>query len=48
MDFLDSPEDAAFRSKVRTWLEENCTSLEGSLQALVFSSGGPDQIKFAR
>ena len=29
MDFNDTPEEAAFRAEVKTWLERNANSFEG-------------------
>ena len=39
MDFDDAPEDAAFRLRVRGWLEANCAPLEGAMSALFWSLG---------
>ncbi|MFZ5913070.1 MAG: acyl-CoA dehydrogenase family protein [Pseudomonadota bacterium] len=49
MDFNDTPEEAAFRAKVRAWLEANADRrIEGEASASILSMEGADQEMIAR
>ncbi|HEX4889352.1 MAG TPA: acyl-CoA dehydrogenase family protein [Alphaproteobacteria bacterium] len=49
MDFNDTPEEAAFRAKVRTWLEANAPRrIEGESVASILSMEGADADLIAR
>jgi acyl-CoA dehydrogenase len=49
MDFNDTPEEAAFRTKVRAWLEANATRrVEGENAASILSMEGDDPDMVAR
>ena len=49
MDFNDTPEEAAFRARVRAWLEANADRrIEGEAPASILSMEGADQEMIAR
>src|SRR6185369_8659469 len=50
MDFNDSPEDAAWRTECRAWLEANAPSVAGpnGEKSSMFEPGGPDYLERAR
>jgi acyl-CoA dehydrogenase len=48
VDFDDTTEDAAFRRRVRGWLETNCAALDGGMPALFWSLGTAEDIAKAK
>jgi alkylation response protein AidB-like acyl-CoA dehydrogenase len=48
VDFDDAPEDAAFRRRVRGWLEANCSPLDGAMPTLFWSMGTEEDIAKAK
>ncbi len=48
MDFNDTPEEAAFRKEVRTWLDSNATRKSDDKQALRARNDDPELLKKAK
>ena len=48
MDFNDTPEEAAFRKEVRTWLEANATRKSDDKQSFRARNDDPELLKKPR
>ena len=48
MDFNDTPEEAAFRKEVRTWLDANATRKSDDKQAFRARNDDPELLKKAK